>query len=80
MSAALPQFLLAHDEDDEQSETFLIHTQEPRFIARVDPETDSLEPVITVLWWENDGAMARREELVPLMKQASAYIRRALDD
>lgn len=75
--ADLPKFLLADDADDEHSPTWLVHTQPPRFIARVGEHNGEqiLEPR-----WQDSPENFSDATLRELMQQASAYLRRALDE
>lgn len=81
MSAPLPVFLLAENADDEKSPLYVIHTRAPRFIAelRTEGTGERAEQVLDVTW--QDAAPDLKSPAIHLlMRQASAYLRRALDE
>lgn len=76
--ATIPRFILGHDADNEKSETFLLHTQKPRFLAS--PGIQGDEAVLEILQWIDPVADFSDPGIRQLMHDASAYLRRAVDE
>lgn len=77
----LPKFLAADDADTDCSDFFLVHTQAPRFIARLtfNGTGENAEQVLEPHWIDQPDTLSDAD-LRALMTQASAYVRRALDE
>ena len=74
----MPKFLFADNADDVDSSLYLVHTQPPRFIAAL--QGDEEEPQLKMHWLDTAPPDLYAPDVRRLMLEASAYVRRALDE